>query len=150
MVGLQWSQRTRSQTRPMKHFELTKDMTNIRGQFYPTGHILLLLPDAGAAEAAGRALVDAGIAEEEVQLITPEVMLSQIVRTIGTSGATLPSPGTEADTVRRFAQYASQGHHALLVHAPDNDDSERVMDALRGHPVAHAQKYRMLVIEDLA
>jgi hypothetical protein len=24
------------------------------------------------------------------------------------------------------------------------------MQALRGHPVAHAQKYRMLVIEDLA
>ena len=134
----------------MKQFELTKDMTNLRGQFYPTGHILLLLPDAAAAEAAGRALLDAGVADADMQLITPEVMLGQVVRTVGSSGVALPSPGTEADTVRRFAQYASQGHHGLLVHAPDNDDSERVMAALRGHPVAHAQKYRMLVIEDLA
>jgi len=134
----------------MKHFELTKDMTNIRGQFYPTGHILLMLPNADAAEAAGRALVDAGLADADMQLITPEVMLGQIARTVGSSDIPLPSPGTEADTVRRFAQYASQGHHGLLVRAPDNDDSERVMAALRGHPVAHAQKYRMLVIEDLA
>lgn len=134
----------------MKQFELTKDMTNLRGQFYPTGHILLMLPDAGAAEAAGRALSDAGIADADVQLITPDAMLGQIVRTVGSSDVPLPSPGTEADTVRRFAQYASRGHHALLVRAPDADDSERVMAALRGHPVAHAQKYRMLVIEDLA
>jgi hypothetical protein len=134
----------------MKQFEFTKSMQNLRGQFYPTGHILLMLPDAQAAEAAGRALLDDGLADTDVQLITPEVMLGQIVRTVGDSDIPLPSPGTEADTVRRFAQYASQGHYALLVRAPDNDDSERVMAALRSHPVAHAQKYRMLVIEDLA
>jgi len=134
----------------MKNFELTKDMLSMTGQFYPTGHIVMMLPDANAAQAAGRALVDAGIADGDISLITPELMMSQIVRTVGNSDVPLPSAGTEADTVRRFAQYASQGHYALLVKAPDNEDSERVMAALRGHPVSHAQKYRMLVIEDLA
>jgi hypothetical protein len=134
----------------MQNFELRKDMLSMTGQFYPTGHIVMMLPDANAAQAAGRALVDAGIAEGDISLITPELMMSQIVRTVGDSDMPLPSAGTEADTVRRYAQYASQGHYGLLVRAPDNDDSERVMAALRGHPVSHAQKYRMLVIEDLA
>lgn len=134
----------------MRNFELSRDMTTMTGKFYPTGHILLMLPDAGAADAAGRALVDAGLADDDIMLITPEVMMSQIVRTVGNSDVPLPSAGTEADTVRRFAQYASQGHYALLVRAPENEDSERVMGALQGHPVSHAQKYRMLVIEDLA
>jgi len=134
----------------MKTFELSRDMLGMTGQFYPTGHIVMMLPDANAAQAAARALVDAGIAEDDISLITPEAMMSQIVRTVGSSDMPLPSAGTEADTVRRYAQYASQGHHGLLVKAPDNEDSERVMAALRGHPVTHAQKYRMLVIEDLA
>lgn len=134
----------------MRPFELRRDMLSMTGQFYPTGHIVLMLPDAGAAEAAGRALVDAGVTDDDIMLITPDAMMSQIVRTVGNSGMPLPSAGTEADTVRRFSQYASQGHYALLVRAPDNEDSERVMAALRGHPVSHAQKYRMLVIEDLA
>lgn len=134
----------------MRNFELSRDMTTMSGKFYPTGHILLMVPDAAAADAAGRALLDAGLADEDLMLITPEVMMSQIVRTVGSSDVPLPSAGTEADTVRRFAQYASQGHYALLVRAPDNEDSERVMRALDGHPVSHAQKYRMLVIEDLA
>jgi len=134
----------------MRPFELRRDMLGMTGQFYPPGHIVLMLPDAAAAESAGRALADAGFDDEDMMLITPEAMMSQIVRTVGASDMPLPSAGTEADTVRRFAQYASQGHYGLLVHAPDNEDSERVMRAVQGHPVAHAQKYRMLVIEDLA
>jgi len=109
-----------------------------------------MLPSADAAQAAGRALADAGMPDDDVSLITPEAMMRDIVRTVGDSGMTMPSAGTEADTVRRYAQYASQGHYGLLVRAPDNEDSERVMQALKDHPVSHAQKYRMLVIEDLA
>ena len=134
----------------MQTFELSRDMVNMTGQFYPTGHIVVMLPSADAAQAAGRALADAGMPDDDVSLITPEAMMRDIVRTVGDSGMTMPSAGTEADTVRRYAQYASQGHYGLLVRAPDNEDSERVMQALKDHPVSHAQKYRMLVIEDLA
>jgi hypothetical protein len=134
----------------MKHFQLSRDMLNLRGQFYPTGHIVAMFPGVDTAQAAARALADAGLDGDDVSLVTPEAMLRDVVRTVGDSGATLPSAGTEADTVRRYADYASKGYHALLVKAPDNDDSERVMEVLQRHQVAHAQKYRMLVIEDLA
>ncbi|HZY19281.1 MAG TPA: RNA-binding protein [Ramlibacter sp.] len=134
----------------MKTFQLSQDMLNLRGQFYPTGHIVAMFPSADTAQAAARALSDAGLADDDVALITPEVMMRDIARTVGTSDIPLPSPGTEADTVRRYADFASKGHYALMVRAPDNDDSERVMQAIQGHEVSHAQKYRMLVIEDLA
>ncbi|GAC1531113.1 MAG: hypothetical protein NVS2B4_10300 [Ramlibacter sp.] len=134
----------------MKTFELNRDMLGMTGQFYPTGHIVMMLPDADAAQAAGKALVAAGLGDEDISLITPEAMMSQVVRSVGSADAPLPSAGTEADTVRRYAQYASQGHYGLLVRASDNEETERVMTALRGHPVSHAQRYRMLVIEDLA
>lgn len=134
----------------MKPFQLSKDMLNIRGQFYPTGHVIVMIPSLEGAKKAVQALTDAGVSEDEISLLTPEVIQSQIVRTVGSADIPLPSPGTESDTVRRFSQYASKGHHALLIHAPEADHGERVMGALKGHEVSYAQKYRMLVIEDLA
>lgn len=134
----------------MKPFELSKDMVNMRGQFYPTGHVVVMLPSLEAAQKAVRALAGAGLSEDDISLLTPEVIHSQIVRTVGNGDMPLPSAGTEGDTVRRFAQYASQGHHGLLIHSPKGDHGDRIMEALKGHEVSYAQKYRALVIEDLA
>jgi hypothetical protein len=134
----------------LKNFTLGRDMLNLRGQFYPTGHIVAMFPDAQAAQAAARALADAGVPDADIALITPEVMMRDIVRTVGNTDLPLPSAGTEADTVRRYSQYAAQGHHALLIPTPDSENDERLMQVLKDHGVSHAQKYRMLVIEDLA
>lgn len=135
----------------MKTFELSRDMVNLRGQFYPTGHIIAFFPSADAAQAAARALEDGGIGDDDISLITPEVMMKDIARTVGSADIPLPSPGTEADTVRRFSQFASQGHYALMIRSPRGDDAdERAMKALKDHHCSHAQKYRSLVIEDIA
>lgn len=134
----------------MKPFQLSKDMTNLRGQFYPTGHIVAMFPSEAAARDAAKALAELDIGEDEVSWISPEVMMAEVARTVGSADIPLPSPGTEADTVRRFSHLAAEGHHALLIHAPHGDDDDPVMDALRRFGVSHAQKYRMLVIEDLA
>ena len=49
------------------------------------------------------------------------------------------SPGTEADTVRRIVELASQGHHGLLIHAPTAKESDRVMEALHGANISYGQ-----------
>jgi hypothetical protein len=134
----------------MKTFELTNDMTNIRGQFYPTGHVVAMFPSESAARAAAQALAEIGLGDNEVSWISPEAMMRDVVRTIGNSGMELPSAGTEADTVRRYSHLAAQGHHSLLIHSPHHGDDDKLMETLRKHGVSHAQKYRMLVIEDLA
>jgi hypothetical protein len=134
----------------LKNFQLSQDMLNLGGQFYPTGHIVAMFPGEDAARAAARALADARFPEDDISLITPEAMMRDVVRTVGNADIPLPSPGTEADTVRRFSELAAQGHHALLIHVSREHDSDQVMAALRDHRPSHAQYYRRLVIEDLA
>lgn len=134
----------------MKYLELGPDLLNLRGQFYPTGHIVAMFPGEEAARTAGQALVAAGIDAAELSLITPEKMMGDVARTVGSGDMPLPSAGTEGDTIRRFTHLAAQGQWALLIHAPDNEAAERVMKALEDHRPSHAQRYRRLVIEDLA
>lgn len=133
----------------MKHFELEPSMLTIRGVFYPTGYMVLMLPGEQEARAAGGRLEEGGVSGEQVALLAPDVIQEKIARTVGTADIPLPSAGTEADTVRRFAELASQGHWGLMVHAPHAQDSDRVMELLAGCPISYAQKYRHLVIEDL-
>lgn len=133
----------------MKQFQLDSSMTTLRGVFYPTGYMVLMFPTENDAQQAARSLQDAGIAGDTISLLTPEVFQEQIVRSVGNADIPLPSAGTEADTVRRFAEYASQGHHALMVHAPSGGDGDRVMEILKDAPISYGQKYRKLVIEDV-
>lgn len=132
----------------MKPFHLDDKMKTMGGTFYPTGHMVLMFPSEQEARDAGRLLADAGIAEDDVCLITPTDFRREILHTTGDDNI-LPSAGTEGDTVRRFAELAADGHHALMVHAPSGDDSARVTELLKGTNISYGQKYRHLVIEDI-
>lgn len=133
----------------MKTFSLEPSMLTMGGVFYPTGYLVLMLPTEQDARAAERKLSQAGYDGETVCMLTPEDIHGQIARTVGSADIPLPSAGTEADTVRQYAQLASQGHHALMIHAPSAEESTHVMSVLRDAPVSYGQKYRNLVIEDL-
>lgn len=133
----------------MKPFHIEPGMLTIRGVFYPTGHMILMFPSEQDARGALQKLVDDGIDEGEISLVAPETFQEEIARTVGNADIPLPSAGTEADTVRRFTELASQGHHALMVHAPSAKESDRVMALLEGTNMSYGQKYRHLVIEDL-
>lgn len=133
----------------MKPFELNAHMLTLRGVFYPTGHVLLMLPDREQAEQAAKRLVQAGFAGDEMSLLPPDTVLGPIVQTVGSADIPFPSPGSEAEMVRQMAKLASQGHWGVLVHAPRTPDAEKAMRAVRELPVAMAERYRHLVIEDL-
>lgn len=133
----------------MKHFELESSMLTMGGVFYPTGYMFVMLPTEQDARAAERKLEDSGVMSEKVALLSPLVIQEKIARTVGTADIPLPSAGTEADTVRRFAELASQGHWALMIHAPHGDETANIMELLKGFPLSDGQKYRQLVIQDL-
>ena len=133
----------------MKPFQLESGMKTVRGVFYPTGWLVLMFPGEQQARDAATRLEKAGIAADAILLVTPEDFSRQIVGATGDDKA-LPSAGTEGDTVRRFAELARQGQYALMVHAPSADDSDRVMDLLKDAGISYGQKYRKLVIEDVA
>ena len=134
----------------MKPFALEPNMLTLGGVFYPTGHMFVMFPTEQDARDAERLLEDDGYTGESISLLTPLDIQEKIARTVGSADMPLPSAGTEADTVRHFAQLASQGHHALLIHAPKAMETEHIMEVLKHSKISYAQKYRHLVIEDLA
>jgi hypothetical protein len=135
----------------MKPFEIEPDMLTMQGVFYPTGYMFMMFPTEQEARHAEQLLKEDGqVDEDTISLLTPQDIQGKITRTIGSADTPMPSAGTEADTVRRFAELASQGHHALMVHAPKHAQSDHIMELLKDLPMSYGQKYRQLVIEDLA
>ncbi|MDB5859637.1 MAG: hypothetical protein JWQ76_3326 [Ramlibacter sp.] len=132
----------------MKPFHLESRMKTMGGVFYPTGYMILMFPGEQEARDAAKLLGDNGFDEDEVVLITPADFRREIMGATG-DDEVLPSAGTEGDTVRRFSELSRQGHHALMIHAPHAEQSDRVMAALKDSPISYGQKYRHLVIEDV-
>lgn len=132
----------------MKTFELTPKMVTMGGVFYPTGFAVILFPEAGQARQAAEALEAAGFAGDTVMLLSPETILHDIGKVDGDKGG-MPSVGTEGHTVDKYVALARQGHHGVMVHAPDDKDTERVLSSLRQLPFTYGQKYHMLAMEDL-
>ena len=133
----------------MQAFLMDSKMTTMQGVFYPTGYSFLMFPDAENAEQAARELEAAGFADQDVLLLTPRVVLKEIGKIDGESAVELPSVGTEGATARKYIDLAREGHHALMVKTPSNDDTERMMEIVRKLPFSYGQKYHMLAMEDL-
>jgi hypothetical protein len=134
----------------MKAFSLASGMTNMRGVFYPTGHMVLMFPSHEDARHACELLRKDGVSEDDLCLAAPDDFERQITgATDEDDDVLLPSPGTEGDTARIFRELAHQGHHALILHATSATSSDHVLDVLRETPISYGQRYRYLVIEDL-
>ena len=133
---------------PMRPFHLDSSMKTMTGVFYPTGWMVLMFPGEQQARDAANKLEQSGIAGGDVLLMTPEDIRRDLMEAKGDENI-LPSAGTEGDTVRKFAEFARQGHYGLMVHAPKAEDSDRVTELLRGSGISYGQKYRHLVIEDI-
>lgn len=133
----------------MKTFALHPKMLTLQGVFYPTGYAFIMFPEAGQAEQAARELEEQGFDRQAIMLLTPEEILREIGKVDGDSDFMLPSVGTEGATVQKYVALAREGQHALMVHAPSEKESERVMAVVRKQPFSYAQKYHMLAMEDL-
>ncbi|WP_353506618.1 hypothetical protein [Variovorax flavidus] len=130
-------------------FSLDPSMiATIGGTFYPTGYSMVMFPDEATAVSVGTEL-STRLDDSEVFLLTPAAILSQITPTVSDADDPLPSAGTEGATVRAYTKLAKEGHHGLLVKTPDEEAAERMMEVVRRGPYSMAQRYRMLVIEDL-
>ena len=134
----------------MKQFSLESRMTSsIGGAFYPTGYSMVMFPSAEDADRIGRQLIEQGVSGDDVYLLPPATVLAEITPTVKEADNPLPSAGTDGATVRAYTKLAREGHTALLVRTEEQEDAERLMDGVRTVPYSIAQRYRMLVIEDL-
>lgn len=133
----------------MKPFVLHPKMLTLQSVFYPTGYAFLLFPGEQDASQAAAELEAAGFDSQDIMLLTPQVILREIGRVDGESDLALPSVGTEGATVRKYIDLARDGHFAVMVKAPSDNDTRRVMSAVQSLPFSYGQKYHMLAIEDL-
>lgn len=132
---------------PTKPFVLTKDMLTMGGAFYPTGYAFILFPSEADAQQAAQQLAGTS---NDMMLLTPQEILQKVAHVDGESQLVdLPSVGTEGATVKKYAMLAKDGHHALMIAAPDAEATERIMTVVRTLPYTYAQQYHMLAIEDL-
>lgn len=130
-------------------FSLDPSMVaTLGGSFYPTGYSMVMFPDEATAVSVGTKL-GTRLPDSEVFLLTPAAILSQITPTVSDADDPLPSAGTEGATVRAYTKLAREGHHGLLVKTPNEETAERMMEVVRRAPYSIAQRYRLLVIEDL-
>lgn len=133
----------------MKPFVLHPKMLTMQDVFYPTGYAFLLFPGEQDASQAAAELEAAGFDSQDIMLLTPQEILREIGKVDGESDVALPSVGTEGATVRKYIDLARDGHFAVMVKAPSDDDTKRVMSAVESLPFSYGQKYHMLAIEDL-
>lgn len=133
----------------MKPFSMQRSMRTVGGAFYPTGYAVLMLGPNEDLEEIGRRLGKAGFDSGRVMHLSPQAILRDIGKMQGESDLPLPSVGTEGKTVLRFVELAREGYQGLMVPAPEDEDTEKLMQALRDVPIAYGQKYHMLAIEDL-
>ena len=133
----------------MKPFLLDPKMVTFQDVFYPTGHAILLFPHEQDATQAAAELEAAGFDSKDIMFLTPKVILKEIGKVDGESDVALPSVGTEGATVRKYIDLARKGHFAVMVKAPSDDDTKRVMTAITALPFSYGQKYHMLAMQDL-
>lgn len=134
----------------MNNFSIDPSMiAAISGAFYPTGYSVVMFPEARDAQHVGEQLIAGGTGSDEVLLMLPASILSQIAPTVRDADEPLPSAGTEGATVRAYIALAHEGQTGLLVKTDDEVAAERLMAVVRTVKYSMAQRYRMLVIEDL-
>jgi len=133
----------------MKPFALDPKMLTMAGVFYPTGHIMAMVPDHNCAMQVARD-IEAVPEHGDVSLLEPAAVIHEIGPTArGSDDGALPSAGTEAATVRQFVDLAQQGQYGLLIRVANDEQAARVMDVLHANKFSYAQRYHMLAIEDI-
>lgn len=118
------------------------------GVFKPVGHTVIAFRTAGDLQAALSALLAQGFASTALVPYTPDEMKSQVDSEMQAASA-LASLGQELNLVKAHRELAEGGCSFLIVHAPDDEQAERVASVARTLKAVAAQHYGRFIIEEL-
>ena len=124
------------------------DRPETMGVFMPVGHVVASFPTAAGMNGAAGALLQGGLAEEDVVRYSPDQMKAQVDLDVA-KASPLASLGQELNLVKAHRALAEKGYSFLVVHAPEKDLTDRVTDILKQFGAERAQKYGHFVIEEL-
>ena len=118
------------------------------GAFYPTGHVVIFFANKGDAERAREALLTGGYEEGEITILSSDYVVSAIENALP-HVSLLAQLGSETRHMREHLELAKQGCDKMVVYAPTEHESRRVMNVASRFDIRLAEKYHRLVIEHL-
>jgi hypothetical protein len=116
--------------------------------FSPTGYLVLAFPQDADARKAREALLAGGYGEDELLQSTAKQVQDDIEKT-RPAVSILAQMGTELEHQNEHLEAAKRGCGFLLVYAPSEAETNRVMRVARRFDVQLAHKYNVLTVEDL-
>lgn len=126
--------------------ELNTDGADL-GNFYPTHHIMIAFEHKQQAEQAAEVLKKEG-GFSDCRYFSDQQVAAATQRGLETANV-VAAMGASLKMVELQNQLAREGCHFLLVKAPGDEGTEKVMNILRRGPFRLALKYHRLVIETL-
>ena len=118
------------------------------GAFYPTGHVVIFFANKGDAERAREALLTGGYEEGEIFILSSDYVVSAIEDALP-NVSLLAQLGSETRHMQEHLELAKQGCDKMIVYAPTEHESKRVMNVARRFDIRLAEKYHRLAIEHL-
>jgi hypothetical protein len=119
------------------------------GVFNLTGHVVLAFNTNDDAEKARKKLLTAGFEEDEITEWGDDEVLAELERT-QTVIAKRVAPGQEAMELDKYFALARKGVGFLVVYAPSESESQRVVTLGRPLGLLLAEKYNRFTLEALA
>src|SRR5271168_4418765 len=111
--------------------KMTKaDMPTSWGIFSPTGHVVMAFATDADANKASAALRSAGVAGDSILHYSPAEVLD-LIKPTEDSDEKAFQLGQETEKVDRYAALAKKGSGFLVVYAPKDEESKRVVDMAR-------------------
>lgn len=118
------------------------------GVFKPVGHILIAFRDEAQVQAAVIALLAQGFASAALVRYTPAEMTAQVNAQVA-AASPLAEFGQEINLIKSHRALALRGCSFLVVHAPEDEQAERVAELARAMKAVAAQRYGSFLIEEL-
>jgi hypothetical protein len=129
-------------------------LANQFGSYYPTGYVVAVLDSRDQAEAAARALREAGRDGEQVRVFGGDEVLAtdrqfREERTLAQRVGEFFS-SDEGEAQQQYLEAAQRGDTLVTVHAPDLTEAERVAAILTQHGAHGLRHYGEAVMTVLA
>lgn len=124
--------------------ELGKDF----GAFYPRGHTVVAFSTYQNASTVLADLTAHAPAFDDTIAVTPQEMIDFAETNIAQAGV-IANMGTSLTTVQNFLNAARQGSHFLVIPTPDDAVAATVTQSIGRVSHMLAQRYHLLVIEDV-
>jgi hypothetical protein len=118
------------------------------GVFAPVGYLVIAFPGEAEAAKAREALLTGGYEEDEVLRFSSQQVISDIENTRADISI-LAYMGAERGHQKQHLEQARQGAAFLVVHAPTEPETTRVMNVARRFGSRLAHKYNRLTVEAL-